>query len=116
MTHQTPLQYYRDHLYKEHLEVQKAAELKAEQAKEADRKDREYAEKHSTKRLVQTSPPYPTITEALEACAANRQLPGCDYAYVTEDKRVVGIYEYYDVTPDQAVKRGQRRVIIPENL
>lgn len=83
---------------------------------EETRKEDEYVAHHSAKRLVQTSPPYPSAVEALEACHANKQLPGCDYAYVTEDNRVVGIYEYYDVTPEQDVKRGQRRVIIPVNF
>ncbi|MNP89019.1 hypothetical protein D3C85_14150 [compost metagenome] len=72
-------------------------------------------EKYSVKRLLQTSPPYPSTIEALDACNANRQLPDCDYAYVTEDNRVIGIYEYNDVTPDQPVKSGQRRVLIPVN-
>jgi hypothetical protein len=76
------------------------------------------AEKHkienwSDKRLVQTSPPYPSMFEALDACAANRSLENCEYAYVTDDRRVVGIYSYYDVTPDQPVQKGQKRVIIP---
>jgi hypothetical protein len=70
---------------------------------------------YSDKRLVQTSPPYPTTIEALDACNANRQLPGCDYAYVTEDNRVVGIYEYHDVHPDQPVQSGQHRVLISAN-
>lgn len=70
-------------------------------------------EKYSKKRLVQTSPPYPSTIEALDACAANQSLPECDYAYVTEDNRVVGIYDYYDVTPSQPVKLGQKRVLIP---
>ncbi len=67
----------------------------------------------SQKRLVQTSTPYPSIEDALAAAEANRTLPGCDYTYVTEDNRVVGIYEYNDVTPDQPVKPGQRRVLVP---
>lgn len=76
------------------------------------------AEKHkienwSDKRLVQTSPPYPSAFEALDACAGNRTLENCEYAYVTEDHRVVGIYSYYDVTPDKPVMKGQKRVIIP---
>lgn len=66
------------------------------------------------KRLVQTSQRYPSVEEALDACAANRTLPGCDYAYVTEDNRVVGIYSYYDVTPEKPVGPGQRRVLIPK--
>lgn len=72
-----------------------------------------YVEMHSKKRLVQTSPPYPTQTEALEAADAILQDDLCDYAYVTEDNRTVGIFDYYDVTPDQPVKPGQRRVRIP---
>ncbi|MNC37335.1 hypothetical protein D3C76_1160230 [compost metagenome] len=100
--------------YRQDLEQRAASENRAREDKE--RKDKEYLAQHSAKRLVQTSPPYPSAVEALEACHANRQLPGCDYAYVTEDNRVVGIYEYYDVTPDQAVKRGQRRVTIPANF
>lgn len=100
--------------YRQDLEREAAIENRAREEKE--RKDKEYLAQHSAKRLLQTSPPYPSAVEALEACHANRQLPGCDYAYVTEDNRVVGIYEYYDVTPDQAVKRGQRRVTIPANF
>lgn len=100
--------------YRQDLEQRAALENRAREDKE--RKDKEYVAQHSAKRLLQTSPPYPSTVEALEACAANRQLPGCDYAYVTEDNRVVGIYEYYDVTPEQAVKRGQRRVVIPVNF
>lgn len=79
-------------------------------------RDRLYVLAHSAKRLVQTSPPYPSAVEALEACHANRHLDFCDYAYITEDHRVVGIYEYYDVTPDKPVKPGQRRVTIPANF
>lgn len=76
------------------------------------------AEKHkienwSEKRLVQTSPPYPSQFEALDACAANRGLENCEYAYITDDNRVVGIYTYYDVTPDKPVMKGQRRVRVP---
>lgn len=70
-------------------------------------------EQYSKKRLVQTSPPYLSTIEALDAANANQQLPECDYAYVTEDNRVVGIYDYYDVTPDQPVKPGQKRILIP---
>lgn len=77
------------------------------------------AEKHkienwSEKRLVQTSPSYPSRFEALDACVGINALDECEYAYVTEDSRVVGIYRYYDVTPDQSVGKGQRRVIIPK--
>lgn len=72
-------------------------------------------EKYSEKRLVQTSTPYPSTVEALDACNANRQDDYCDYAYVTEDNRVVGIYVYNDVTPDKPVKPGQRRVRVPAN-
>lgn len=68
------------------------------------------------KRLVQTSQRYPSVIDALDACAANLSLPGCDYAYVTEDNRVVGIYEYYDVRPDEPVGKGQRRVLIPKPI
>lgn len=76
------------------------------------------AEKHkienwSEKRLVQTSTPYPSRFEALDACVGARSLDGCDYAYVDDDCRVVSIFRYYDVTPNQPVGRGQRRVIIP---
>jgi hypothetical protein len=66
----------------------------------------------SENRLVQTSAPYPSSIDALDACNANRQIPECDYAYVTEDNRVVGIYKYNDITPDLPVKQGQRRVVI----
>ncbi|MNC41576.1 hypothetical protein D3C76_1302450 [compost metagenome] len=79
-------------------------------------RDRLYVIAHSAKRLVQTSPPYPSAVEALEACHANQQDDFCDYAYVTQDNRVVGIYDYYDVTPDKPVKPGQRRVTIPVNF
>lgn len=79
-------------------------------------RDKKYVAEHSAKRLVQTSPPYPSAVEALEACYANGKLDFCDYAYVTEDNRVVGIYDYYDLHPDQPVKPGQRRVTIPANF
>jgi beta-phosphoglucomutase-like phosphatase (HAD superfamily) len=100
--------------YRQDLELRAETENKAREDKEL--KDKEYVTQHSAKRLVQTSPPYPSLVEALEACQANRQDKLCDYAYVTEDNRVVGIYDYYDVTPDQPVMRGQRRVIIPANF
>lgn len=79
-------------------------------------RDKKYLADHSDKRLVVTSPPYPSTIEAIEACGANRSLDFCDYAYVTGDNRVVGIYEYYDVTPDQPVPRAQRRVLVPANF
>lgn len=77
------------------------------------------AEKHkienwSEKRLVQTSPTYPSRFEALDACVGVSALDECEYAYVTEDSRVVGVYRYFDVTPNEPVGKGQRRVIIPK--
>lgn len=72
-----------------------------------------YVEQHSAKRLVQTSARYPSAVEALEACEGLKHSDYCDYAYVTEDNRTVGIFDYYDVTPDQPVKSGQKRVRIP---
>lgn len=68
----------------------------------------------SEKRLVQTSTPYHSRFDALDACAGSRALDGCEYAYVDGENRVVGIYRYYDVAPDEPVLRGQRRVIIPK--
>lgn len=71
-------------------------------------------ENWSEKRLVQTSPKYPSRFDALDACAGINALDECEYAYVTEDSRVVGIYRYYDVTPDEPVGKGQKRVLIPK--
>jgi hypothetical protein len=79
-------------------------------------RDEKYLSDHTAKRLVVTSPTYPSLIEAVDAAAANRSLPFCDYVYVTGDNRVVGIYDYFDVTPNQPVPRGQRRVLIPANF
>ncbi|MNZ13956.1 hypothetical protein D3C78_308690 [compost metagenome] len=69
--------------------------------------------KYSRKRLVQTSEPYPCTLEALDAAEANNHMDFCDYSYVDSRNRVVGIFQYYDVTPDQPVGKGQERVLIP---
>lgn len=68
----------------------------------------------SEKRLVQTSSPYHSRFDALDACAGARSMDGCDYAYVDADNRVVGIYRYNDIAPDLPVARGQKRVIVPK--
>lgn len=65
------------------------------------------------KRLIQKTTPYPSLEEALDAAWAQRQADYCEYAYVTEELRVVGIYVYNDVTPDKPVGRGQERVLCP---
>lgn len=67
----------------------------------------------SRKRLVQTSPPYPCVLEALDAAEANNHMDFCDYSYVDSRNRVVAIFEYNDVTPDKPVGKGQERVLIP---
>ena len=65
------------------------------------------------KRLINKTTPYPTLEEALDAAHAQLHSDYCDYAYVDEDLRVVGIYQYKDVHPDMPVAKGQRRVLIP---
>lgn len=67
----------------------------------------------SEKRLVQTSSPHPSTLEALDAAAGLKCMKDCEYAYVTEDNRVVSIWSYNDTTPDRPVGRGQKRVLIP---
>lgn len=73
----------------------------------------EQIEKYSKKRLMQTSPVYPSTVEALDAAQANLCMDGCDYSCVTEDNRVISFWEYNDITPDKPVQPGQRRVRIP---
>lgn len=68
---------------------------------------------HGEKRLLNKTTPYPTIEEALDAAYAQQQSDHCCFAYVDEELRVVGIYEYNDVHPDLPVCKGQQRVQIP---
>lgn len=78
--------------------------------------DQIYLDANSEKRLVQTSPPYPSMNEAMDACVGVLAQDSCEYAYVSEDKRVIAIFEFYDVHPSKPVKPGQRRVLIPKSL
>jgi len=73
----------------------------------------EDVEKRSKKRLVHTSQPFSSTIGALDIAEALRQFPGCEYAYVTDDNRVVGIYECDDLEPDQQVMPWQQRILVP---
>lgn len=70
-------------------------------------------EQVSLKRLLQTSDPYPSTEEALDAASANVQMDGCDYSFVDSKNRVVAVFEYHDVHPDRPVASFQDRVLIP---
>ncbi|QBJ04690.1 hypothetical protein JHP_0059 [Pseudomonas phage JHP] len=70
-------------------------------------------EKYSKKRLMQTSAPYNSKVSALDAAAGLQRTRFCEFACVTEDNRVISVWEYSDVEPDKPVHPGQQRVLVP---
>ncbi|AZF89669.1 hypothetical protein QE332_gp058 [Pseudomonas phage vB_PaeM_LCK69] len=70
-------------------------------------------EKYSKKRLMQTSEPYGSATYALDVAAGLQRTRFCEFACVTEDNRVISVWEYNDIEPDKPVFPGQQRVLVP---
>ncbi|WJJ54534.1 hypothetical protein PT07_00143 [Pseudomonas phage PT07] len=68
---------------------------------------------HFKKRLMQTSEPYDSATLAMDIAIAWRGAKYCEFTCVTEDNRVISVWEYNDIEPDKPVFNGQQRVLVP---
>ncbi|ADF58153.1 hypothetical protein QE342_gp093 [Pseudomonas phage vB_PaeS_B8] len=65
------------------------------------------------KRLMQTSEPFDSATQAMDVAIAWGGAKYCEFTCVTADNRVISIWEYNDVEPDKPVFNGQQRILVP---